>query len=162
MMAKFEPIDGWGPLRQRLDPPAKSRRPKRARGRQQDPAHLALIRKLPCLISGQVGGVDAAHIRFSDAEHGKVNPGAAKPDDRWTVPLAHLLHTEATEAQHRHGEEAWWQQHGLSPLRVADNLYALSKTLRDLKQPEDFIVRAMTAVVRDARNSAGLAHRSGA
>ncbi|WP_156921937.1 hypothetical protein [Azorhizobium doebereinerae] len=160
-MAKVEPTDGWGPLRQRMDPPAKSRMQRRARGRQQDRAHLDLVRMLPCLITGQLGGVDAAHIRFSDAEHGKVNPGAAKPDDRWTVPLSHALHTDATEAQHRHGEEAWWQRKGISPLRVADNLYSLSKTLRDLKQPEDFIIRAMTAVIRDARNAAGLAHRSG-
>ncbi|MFH1556830.1 MAG: hypothetical protein ABII76_18565, partial [Pseudomonadota bacterium] len=125
----------------------KERKPKRERGRQEDTAHLALIRKLPCIITGEIGQVDAAHIRFSNAEFGKVNPGAAKPDDRWTIPLSHKMHTDASDAQHRAGEELWWAERGIKPLRIAERLYDLSEGLRSIGRPEDEIVRVMTAVV---------------
>lgn len=153
-MARIVPIDGWAPIGQKTARPPKTRAPKRERGRQEDAAHLVLIRKLPCLITGEVGTVEAAHIRYSRAFYGKVNPGNAKPDDRWTVPLCSRLHTAASDAQHRHGEELWWEERGFNPLRIADRLHDLSRALRDLKEPEDTIVQALTMIVTKARKDA--------
>lgn len=82
--------------------------------------HLAWIRTLPCILTGRPN-VDAAHIRFSDAAYGKINPGVgAKPHDFWTLPLSRDMH----DAQHRMNERKFWQYHGIDdPLKIALALY---------------------------------------
>ncbi|MFH1556829.1 MAG: hypothetical protein ABII76_18560, partial [Pseudomonadota bacterium] len=54
---------------------------------------------------------------------------------------------DAKEAQDRAGEELWWAERGIKPLRIAERLYDLSEGLRSIGRPEDEIVRVMTAVV---------------
>lgn len=155
MAGRIVPEGGWAPLGLKTARPDRKRKPARERGRQEDAAHLDLIRRLPCLITGEKERVEAAHIRYSSALFGKVNPGTgAKPDDRWTVPLCARLHTEATDAQHRSGEEWWWEERGINPLLVAQRLHDLSTGLRAAAQPEDIIIAAMTAIIERARREA--------
>lgn len=96
--------------------------------RLRDNAHLAFVRRLPCVWTLAVEGrvvtpCDAAHVRYSDAARGKTNPGrSAKPDDRWTVPLTRAAH----EAQHAANERAWWEGLGVDPLALAADLYAVT------------------------------------
>ena len=45
---------------------------------------------------------------------------------------------------------------GINPLRVADQIYAVSTALRLGKSPREDIVRAMTNIVLEARQEAGL------
>lgn len=91
--------------------------------RQHDEAHLAFIRQLPCLITGENTTVEACHIRFSDARIAKVNAGVgAKPHDMFTVPLSGAVHRQ----QHSRGERQFWQQIGIDPVLYALALYAVS------------------------------------
>lgn len=160
MAARIAPDGGWPPLQQRTARPDKARKPPRERGRQEDAAHLDLIRDLPCLATGALPTVarrnDAAHVRYSSALYGKASSTGAKPDDRWAVPLAPGVHQGGKDAQHSNGEEFWWEQIGINPLRVADQLYAVSTALRLGKSSREDIVRAMTNIVLKARQEAGL------
>lgn len=152
MAGRIVPEGGWAPLGLKTARPDRTRKPARERGRQEDAAHLALIRKLPCLITGERERVEAAHIRYSDASMGKRNAGiGAKPDDCWTVPLSARLHAE----QHSEGERWFWERHGINPLLIAQRLYGVSTGLRAAAQPEDIIIAAMTALVERARRETG-------
>lgn len=158
MAARFVPDGGWAPLQQKTARPDKARKPARERGRQEDAEHLDLIRDLPCLATGALPTIarrnDAAHVRYSSALYGKASSIGAKPDDRWAVPLAPSAHQGGKDAQHANGEEWWWEQTGINPLRVADQLYAVSVALRLGKSPREDIVRAMTNIVLKARAEA--------
>ena len=150
MALRIVPEDGYRPLGLKTARPDRTRKPKRERGRQEDPAHLALIRKLPCLLGGE-GPVEAAHVRMSDAAYGKANSGTQqKPDDCWTVPLSAGKHRE----QHAAGERWFWEEHGINPLLIAQRLYGVSVALRASKEPEEVIVRHMTGIIERARAEA--------
>lgn len=137
------------------DRPRRVRRPRELRARFEDPAHLNLIRALPCLISGRAPGGVAAHVRYANAQFGKEITGiGVKPDDRWAVPLCPWFHTDGSGAQHRFGEEDWWIKHGFDPLQVASNLYACSVALRSMRMDEGTIVQALSLIVLDARKAA--------
>ncbi len=100
---------------------------RQRRPRVKDAEHLAWIRTLPCLVSGQRSGIEAAHIRYSDQRFAKRQVGIGeKPDDRWTVPLHYDLHRTGPEAQHNSNERAWWRARGIDPVVVAAALYANS------------------------------------
>ena len=89
-----------------------------------DDKHLAFIRTLPCLITGENTSVEAAHIRYADPRIGKFNPGVGmKPDDFFTVPLSGEMHRR----QHAVGNERkFWAQHNIDPVIYALMLYAVS------------------------------------
>lgn len=90
--------------------------------REEDPAHLAFIRRLPSIVSGAFG-CEAAHIRTGSALHRKKHTGMAqKPDDFWTLPLRPDEH----KAQHSENELAWWRSHEIDPFEAALRLYDLS------------------------------------
>ena len=91
---------------------------------KRDEKHLAFIRALPCVICG--AEAEAAHVRYSDASRGKVNPGMSRKDDRYVLPLCHGCHRTGQEAQHRTGEREWWQGHGIDPIPVCEALRAVS------------------------------------
>lgn len=85
-------------------------------------AHLAWVRTLPSLVPGS-GPVEAAHVRYADRRYAKPITGMGqKPDDKWTVPLAHDVHMD----QHASGERKWWADHGIDPLFVAALLWVHS------------------------------------
>lgn len=93
---------------------------QKKRPREHDKEHLAWLRTLPCVITGE-RPVDPAHIRYADPVYGKRESGKGeKPDDRWCVPLARRKHDE----QHGMNEKLFWAKHGLDPLRIALALYA--------------------------------------
>ncbi len=152
MALRIVPDGGWPAIPQKTARPDRASKPRRERGRQEDAAHLGLIRKLPCLITGERERVEAAHIRMSDAAMGKRNAGIGqKPDDCWVVPLAASKHRE----QHADGNEAWfWERHGINPLLVAQQLYGVSVALRSSREPEDAILRALTNIITKARAEA--------
>jgi hypothetical protein len=104
--------------------------------RIEDPAHLAFIRKLPSVLSGQYG-CDPCHIRTGSALHRKKHTGGAqKPDDCWTIPLTREEH----DSQHSENELQWWRKHGIDPFELAIRLYEVSGD-----------VDAATAIARKAK-----------
>lgn len=87
--------------------------------REEDPAYLAYVRTLPCLVCGR-RPCDAAHIRSAAPQYGKRHTGMAeKPDDRWTLPLCRQHHAE----QHSTNELAWWAAQDIDPFALAAALY---------------------------------------
>lgn len=89
--------------------------------REEDPAWLAIVRKMPCLICRRTPS-DPAHLRTGARQYGKPHTGMGeKPSDRWVLPLCRDHH----EDQHRGNELAWWVRHGFpDPFAVAIALYA--------------------------------------
>jgi hypothetical protein len=90
--------------------------------RIEDPAHLAFIRKLPSVLSGQMP-CDPCHIRSGSALHRKKHTGGGqKPDDCWTLPLTRSEH----DSQHSENELNWWKSHGIDPFDLAAQLYEVT------------------------------------
>jgi len=91
------------------------------------PDHLAWIRTLPSVVSGQYG-CEAAHINFADRRFGKPERGkGTKADDRWVLPLTPEEHRTAPDAQHKTGRErAWWDAHGIDATTLANDLWRVS------------------------------------
>ncbi len=154
MAIRIEPDDGWKmPIPKGGHSSRRERKtsaaPKRDRGRQRDEAHLALVRQLPCISTGRMDRVEAAHLRFSEHEFGKVGPGhSAKPSDEWVLPLTHDEHMR----QHDMGDEqAFWAALGIEPLKVAQQLYGISSAMRMSKEPEEEIIRHMANIITRAR-----------
>ena len=154
MALDIKPIGGYAFPRFRPEKDAKpKRKAARERGPQGDERHLALIRRLPCLSTGTLLNVEAAHLRLSEYDFGKANPGgSAKPSDEWVLPLCHEEHMR----QHGGSEREFWSDLGIEPLKIAQRLYGVSVALRASKEPEDVIVRHMTAIVMKARAEAGI------
>jgi hypothetical protein len=96
--------------------------------RVEEPAYLAYVRTLPCLICRRLGS-DPAHLRAAAPQYGKRQCGMGeKPDDCWALPLCRTHHDD----QHRINEMRWWARHGFhDPHAVAIALYAS----RPNKQP---------------------------
>ena len=85
-------------------------------------AHLAFIRRLPSVVSGQLG-CEAAHVRAGSAVHNKKWTGMAqKSSDCWALPLTPNEH----RAQHCENEMEFWRSHGIDPFEVAVRLYEVS------------------------------------
>jgi hypothetical protein len=101
--------------------------PKADRGRVRDPGFLAYLRRLSCVACWAEGipsgaPIEAAHIRFSDAKLGRVNPGMqCKPSDRWATPLCRYHHQHD---QHKRQERAFWADLGVEPGGLSMALYA--------------------------------------
>lgn len=108
--------------------------------RIEDQAHLAFIRKLPSVVSGQ-WPTEACHIRAGSPVHRKKRTGMGqKPDDCWTLPLTQAEHRE----QHSENEMAFWRKYGIDPFELALRLYDVSGNA-DLG----------TQIVRSARSRPG-------
>jgi hypothetical protein len=79
-------------------------------------AHLEMICRLPCLISGRRGTVQAHHL-LRTGEHGI----AFKSADKWAIPLDTIWH----RALHNDGdEETFLARHGIDGRAVARALWA--------------------------------------
>lgn len=107
--------------------------------RVKDNAHLARIRRLPCIATlvetGQeLYGVDACHVRSNYPAPGwGGNPGlGSKPSDWRCLPLTRAFHT----MQHGMKEMAFWSLLGIYPPAVCG----------ELRDAPDF--DAMLAVIR--------------
>lgn len=103
---------------------ARERAPLKAdRGRVHDRAHLAFIRRLPCVCCGAAAPNDAAHLRMAAADRGKPHTGMGrKPDDCWTLPACRTCH----ERQHSGSEARFWSDLGIDPITLCRDLYAVS------------------------------------
>ncbi len=92
---------------------AEKRVGKREAGQRQaretDPGFLAYLRRQACearALGGCEGPIEAAHIRYSDASKGAVNPGMQRKNhDRHANPLCHQHHQHD---QHKKSERAFW------------------------------------------------------
>ncbi len=91
-----------------------------------DPGYLAWLRTKRCCVCLRAPPCEAAHIRYSDASAGKVNPGIGrKPDDRYAVPLCSWCHRKSPTSQHNIGDEAlFWRSNMINPLKFAADYYA--------------------------------------
>jgi hypothetical protein len=130
---------------------AFSKSPKRGpRERKENPRFLAWLRTLPCIVTGTRFNIHAAHIRYSDAARGKINPGIQrKPDDRYCVPLCFDMHNgDPRNSQHSMNERAFWERHRIDPIKAADKLWAIfnDETLSQIERDE-----AGEKVIREAR-----------
>ena len=110
----------------------QSRALRQRRPRVRDAKHLALIRRLPCLVCFRNPPNEAAHVRYGEPDRGKPMTGVAeKPDDKWTLPLCGEHHRWGSNAQHKSGERQWWADRGIDPIIVCEALYAC-KTQEDI------------------------------
>jgi hypothetical protein len=85
----------------RQGPPAPRIKP----GRQEDPAHLALVRALPCVICGTTPG-EAHHIR-----DGQVGAGQ-KAGDNEAISLCPAHHRTGPDSIHALGTREWQRRFG--------------------------------------------------
>lgn len=120
----------------------KAARPaeKRNRGRVRDAAHLAFIRRLPCVATWVETGVmaygcQAAHVRL--VREGKPGAMGVKPSDKWSLPLTPEMHDRQTN---RGGERGFWSALGVDPIDLAARIHAVSgdapaavQIIRDLR-----------------------------
>ncbi len=94
----------------------------KSQARMEEPEHLAFIRKLPSIISGEMP-CEACHIRFGNPAYRKnKTPAYRKPDDCWVVPMT----AEEHRAQHSMSEKEWWRQLGIDPCYWAKELHDIS------------------------------------
>jgi hypothetical protein len=104
------------------NPRAKPVAPGQRRPRVENPKHLALIRQCPCVACGRDPCGEAAHLRAPNAAKNKPITGVSrKPDDQWTTPLCHKCHLDD---QHTRGEMDFWDDIGIDPFDLAEQLYA--------------------------------------
>lgn len=103
------------------------RAPGQRQPREHDAGYLAFLRRLPCIagVMGRddcAGATQAAHLRFSDAARGRVNPGMqSRPSDRFATPICEHHHLRD---QHARQEQAFWNSLGVDPGDLSAALYA--------------------------------------
>ena len=108
-------------MSQILRDPRAFQRPRQRRPRVEDGSHLAFIRRLPCLSCGLPGPSEAAHLSASAPAIGKRERGKSeKADDKWTLPLCRVCHTE----QHSQNEIKFWKALNIDPFKTALALWA--------------------------------------
>lgn len=118
----------------------------KATKRMEDQAHLAFIRKLPSVLSGEFG-CEACHIRIGSAVHRKKHTGMGqKPDDSWTLPLTSTEHKQ----QHSENELLFWRSHGIDPFELAIKLYEITG---DIEAGQRVIAAARPMFAQIARQS---------
>ena len=102
--------------------------------RQNDEAHLAYLRQLPCVCCGNNTATEAAHVRMPDMRADKPKVGMAeKPDDCWALPMCGACHRR----QHEDGERRFWDFGVRDPVFIC---LALSRVSGDVEAGE-LIVR---------------------
>jgi len=85
--------------------------------------HLALIRKLPCCITGRVPAGEAHHLKAT-GERGM----GLRSTDRWALPIAHDFHMEVERAGSRN-ELSWFRARGIDAIDLATALWLASGDL---------------------------------
>lgn len=110
-------------IRKRVRREASKARPKPARpdrGRERDPGFLAYLRRQPCEaahLGGCEGPIEAAHVRYSDAAKGVMNPGMGRKNhDRHANPLCRFHHQHD---QHKRRERDFWASLGKDAYETA-------------------------------------------
>ena len=100
--------------------------------RMEDAAHLAALRRLPCVCCGETRGIEAAHIRLTSTEWAQrvgIRTGAGggeKPADCWALPMCADHHRIGPEAEHKIGTKEFWRRRQRDPHAIAWALYEAS------------------------------------
>ena len=101
--------------------------------RQNDEAHLAYLRQLPCVCCGNNTATEAAHVRMPDMRADKPKVGMAeKPDDCWALPMCGACHRR----QHEDGERRFWDFGVRDPIFIC---LALSRVSGDVEAGERIV-----------------------
>jgi hypothetical protein len=87
--------------------------PRRIRNKD----HLAFVARQPCLLCGRTPA-DAHHLRFAQPR-----AMSRKVSDEFTVPLCRTHHRQL---HHAGDETAWWNDMGVDPLPIAQELWQQS------------------------------------
>jgi hypothetical protein len=120
--------------------------------RERDSRYLGFVAKMPSVISGR-SPVHVAHVRYGDIERDKRSTGMGeKPSDKWTLPLTPEEHMFGVRSQHANNEKEWWAQHGIDPIAVCIELYAVYQSGINLGQDKDQIERNMRFICLNARS----------
>jgi hypothetical protein len=132
-MIRRTPLVRKTPLRPSAKP-IRARRPGRSADRRpgMSPRHLALIRQLPCCVTGRPGPNDPHHLIGGPAaaERGV----SLKATDRWAVPLSREPHERVQNIGSRN-EAAWFREHGIADVAaLARELWALSGDLTEMER----------------------------
>lgn len=108
---------------------------RQRRPREIDKRHKAALARCPCVVPGcGREPVHVAHVRVSDAAAGVEQAGmAAKPSDRYALPLCPDHHQNGPDAEHRVGTTKFWRDLGIDPLRFAAELYDLSPDVEAMR-----------------------------
>lgn len=126
------------PLKPRQTPLKRSTKPIRARrpGRSADkrpgmsPAHLRLIRQLPCCVTGRPGPNDPHHLTGGPAA--KERGVSLKATDRWAVPLSRMPHDQVQNIGSRN-EAAWFRARGIADVaQLARDLWGATGNLEEM------------------------------
>lgn len=106
------------PVRQRITKKVKPTAAEKRDGNSK--AHLALIRQLPCCITGKRAPSDPHHLREGLAHERGIG---RKATDRWTVPVCRSIHEDLHKVGSRQ-EWEWFRKRGIEdPLELAAALY---------------------------------------
>lgn len=129
----FKPIQRRTPLK-RSQKRIRAKRPNSAASRREGNSarHLALIRRLPCCITGRPGPNDPHHIKSGPA---KIERGTGrKATDRWAIPLSRDAHNEVESIGSRN-EEAWFRARGIADVvKLAEELWAASPNFIEMER----------------------------
>lgn len=91
------------------------------RPRIKDERHLRVIRRLPCVVSGQQP-CECCHIRFADRRFNKRETGLGeRPDDMWVLPMIRDCHID----QHSGNEQEFWKSKDIDATALAKVLYGV-------------------------------------
>ena len=119
--------------------------------RVECPAFLEFVRGHACCVCGAPPKSQAAHIRFSDAMNGSLNPGiGAKPDDSKCLPLCAGCHLDNNNSLHRCGERAFWDRVGIDPFALAATLYDQFEKQQRRREPKERAPRPRRPVAKRA------------
>ncbi len=90
----------------------------------EDADYTAKVQACPCIKCGMDPCGTAAHLRMNSGLHNKRQAMAKKPDIKWISPMCAGCHLNDPDAQHRIGEEEFWNRLGIDPFSFCERLYA--------------------------------------
>lgn len=96
-------------------------------------AHLALLRLLPCCVTGNTPCGSAHHLKSGPAARERgVNMRAT---DKWGLPLAYEAHILGVEKVATRYEHAWFREHGIDdPYELAAALWQATGDLERMRR----------------------------
>lgn len=92
-----------------------------------DPAHLALVRLLPCCVCRLKPPVDPHHLKSGTGERGM----GLRSTDKWAVPLCRAHHDDVERVGAKN-EREWFLQFGIDPHTLARGLWASSGDIKKM------------------------------
>ena len=101
---------------------AEKRKDTREEREGNDNAHLAALRKCPCVVTLKMPAGEVHHLKQGTGERG----AGMRSSDMWGVPLSHDAHMELERLGSRN-ETKWFKDNGIaSPIDLAAALWGAS------------------------------------